>query len=197
MVAAKSSSALIALRVRIVSGKKGRQRLRAVPGQGTRPTSAKVREAIFNILWARGFACRRVLDLYAGTGALGLEALSRGAESAVFVDKDRRVIKVIEENVVTLGYVANAQLICQTVTGWLKNPPAAPYDCVFMDPPYASDDVEKCMELLAAGWVAQGGVIVLDHSSKRAVPETWFGFARIQQRQYGGTTVSLFVPAPE
>jgi 16S rRNA (guanine966-N2)-methyltransferase len=120
--------------LRIVAGTLGGRRLKAPPGRGTRPTSDRVREALFSILGDLEQA--RVLDLFAGSGALGIEALSRGASSAVFVDSDPRAIAAIRANLDSLGI--EAQTHERPALAYLNNASDGPFDLVFLDPPYSS-----------------------------------------------------------
>src|SRR5690606_32710194 len=125
---------------RIVAGRAGGRRLR-VPARGTRPTSERIRAALFNALEAAGeVAGARVLDLYAGSGALGLEALSRGAADAVFVESDRRAVEVLRANVRALGLGGSVRH--GTVRQVLEAAAAEPFDLVVADPPYGTPDVE-------------------------------------------------------
>lgn len=163
-------------------------------GTGTRPTTDRVRESLFNVLDARlDFTDIAVLDLYAGSGALGLEALSRGASSAVFVESDRRAAAVIAENVRSLG-VTGADVRCGAVAPVLAAGTARPADAVFADPPYdvPKSDVETVLALLAAcGWVAPGALVVVERpASGRGL--TWPpGWLPARDRRYGNTRLEL------
>lgn len=177
--------------VRIVAGVAGGRRL-AVPPRGTRPTSDRVREAVFSALQARrALDGARVLDLYAGSGALGLEALSRGAAHVRFVESDRRAAAVLRRNVEALK-LSGAQVSTATVAAVLRGDPGRPYDVVLADPPYALDDgaLSEVLATLAGGdWLASGALIVLERAAK-AVPPTWPpGVVPLTQREYGDTSV--------
>ncbi|MRH91012.1 16S rRNA (guanine(966)-N(2))-methyltransferase RsmD [Nocardia sp. SYP-A9097] len=190
---------------RIVAGTAGGRRLR-VPPAGTRPTSDRVREALFNLLAARmDFDGVRVLDLYAGSGALGLEALSRGASHALLVESDRKAATIIRGNISDLG-LPGADLRMNTVAGTLgrnavgalaltpSSPPGGPYDLVFSDPPYAVeiDEVIADLAALAAGgWLHEGALIVVERSTRSpelAWPE---GYSPLKSRTYGETRLDL------
>lgn len=178
---------------RIVGGVAGGRRI-AVPSQGTRPTTDRVRESLFNIVTARldltGLA---VLDLYAGSGALGLEALSRGATSALFVESDRRAAAVIERNIATLG-LPGAVLRRGHVAAVSATRPAAPVDLVLADPPYDVDtaEVERLLSALAAhGWVRAGSVVVVERAAN-GPPLSWpDGWDHWAPRVYGDTRLEL------
>ena len=163
-------------------------------GLGTRPTTDRVRESLFNMLAARiDFAGIAVLDLYAGSGALGLEALSRGAGSAVFVESDARAAAVIERNIATLG-VAGASVRRGTVATVLAGGASTPVDLVLADPPYEVDDaqVRAMLDALAAGgWLVSGGAVVVERSASG--PEIAWppGWAPWRSRRYGDTRVEL------
>jgi 16S rRNA (guanine966-N2)-methyltransferase len=178
---------------RIIGGLAGGRRI-TVPPRGTRPTTDRVRESLFNILTARldltGLA---VLDLYAGSGALGLEALSRGAVSAVFVESDRRAAAVIERNIGALG-LAGASVRCGQVAAVVAAAAAVPVDLVLADPPYEVDgsEVEALLSALAAnGWVRGGSVAVVERSTGGA-PLKWPGdWDPWEPRVYGDTRLEL------
>ncbi|TVY00958.1 16S rRNA (guanine(966)-N(2))-methyltransferase RsmD [Mycolicibacterium porcinum] len=178
---------------RIVAGSLGGRRI-AVPSKGTRPTSDRVREAVFNALTARlDFAGLSVLDLYAGSGALGLEALSRGAASATFVEADARAAGVIAENIATLG-VRAASVRRGSVEAVLAGGATRPVDLVFADPPYDLDDaaVDAMLTLLAAaGWVTSGSFVLVERRASSG-PVKWpAGWDELSTRRYGDTRVEL------
>lgn len=163
-------------------------------GLGTRPTTDRVREALFNLLSARiDFSGLQVLDLYAGSGALGLEALSRGAASALFVESDAKAAKVITRNIAALG-VAGASVRRGVVSAVLAAGAAGPVDLVLADPPYEVDDAaigEVLAALAAAGWTRPGTVVVLERSA--AGPEVGWpqGWSRWRPRRYGDTRIEI------
>ncbi|MGH3870327.1 MAG: 16S rRNA (guanine(966)-N(2))-methyltransferase RsmD [Pseudonocardiaceae bacterium] len=176
---------------RIVAGVAGGRRL-AVPPQGTRPTSDRVREAVFSALQARrNLDGARVLDLYAGSGALGLEALSRGAAHARFVESDRRAAAVLRRNVETLG-LPGAQVTTGAVQAVLHGDPGEPYDVVLADPPYALDEATLAgvlSALVTGGWLAGSALLVVERAA-RALEPTWpDGVVEITHRRYGDTVV--------
>lgn len=182
--------------VRIVAGVAGGRRL-AVPPRGTRPTSDRVREAVFSTLQARrDLEGARVLDLYAGSGALGLEALSRGAAHVRFVESDRRAAAVLCRNVEALGLGgpggSAVQVSTATVAAALRGDPGQPYDVVLADPPYTLDDgalSEVLTTLASGGWLTPGALLVVERSA-RAMPPTWpDGVVALTQRGYGDTVV--------
>ncbi len=160
-----------------------------------RPTTDRVRESLFNLLAHGGYAERplpegyRVLDLFAGTGALGLEALSRGAEQAVFVDQGRKAQKILEENISKLGVLPQTKVIPKDATR-LGKCVSDPFRLVFLDPPYGKKLGEKALASAAAGgWIAPGSVIVWEESDAVRKPQ---GFSRLDERRYGDTVISIF-----
>ncbi|ORV18310.1 16S rRNA (guanine(966)-N(2))-methyltransferase RsmD [Mycobacterium celatum] len=178
---------------RIIAGVAGGRRI-AVPQRGTRPTTDRVREALFNVLSARlDLSGISVLDLYAGSGALGLEALSRGAASVLFVESDRRAAAVIERNISTLG-LAGATLRRGSVSAVLAGGAAAPVDLVLADPPYDVDvaEIQAVMGALTAhGWTTRGTVAVFERALASA-PLAWpDGWVMLPQRRYGDTRLEL------
>ncbi|HEX2300606.1 MAG TPA: 16S rRNA (guanine(966)-N(2))-methyltransferase RsmD [Pseudonocardiaceae bacterium] len=181
---------------RIVAGVAGGRRL-AVPPRGTRPTSDRVREAVFSAVAARrDLDGARVLDLYAGSGALGLEALSRGAAHVRFVESDRRAAAVLRRNVEALGLAGPdggaAEISVSPVADALRGDPGLPYDVVFADPPYSLDEdaLNEVLRTLAGGrWLVSGGLLVVERAVRSAPPNWPDGVAALTQRQYGDTAV--------
>jgi 16S rRNA (guanine966-N2)-methyltransferase len=178
--------------VRIVAGVAGGRRL-AVPSYGTRPTSDRVREAVFSALEARrDLYGARVLDLYAGSGALGLEALSRGAAYVRFVESDRRAADVLRRNVETLGLDGTAQVTTADVHVVLRGDPGQPYDLVLADPPYALDDGglgDVLNALAGGGWLAPAALIMVERPAKSCPPGWPDGVHALTHRRYGDTAV--------
>ncbi|HET9254659.1 MAG TPA: 16S rRNA (guanine(966)-N(2))-methyltransferase RsmD [Pseudonocardiaceae bacterium] len=176
--------------VRIVAGVAGGRRL-AVPPRGTRPTSDRVREAIFSAVQARhDLDGARVLDLYAGSGGLGLEALSRGAAHVRFVESDRQAVAVLRRNIAALG-LPGAEVTLGDVLAVVGGQPEAPYDLVLADPPYALDDTAlgRVLGGLARGWLAPAALIVVERPA-RVVPLAWpEGVCELTNRRYGDTGV--------
>ncbi len=165
-----------------------------VPSRGTRPTSDRVREALFNILAARmDFGGLAVLDLYAGSGALGLEALSRGATTATFVETDPRAAAVIRRNIDTLG-LTGAKVLARQVATALDEGSDRTVDLVLADPPYGIDaaEVEQMLAALAGrGWTAAGTVVVVERKSSGR-PLTWpHGWTSWPARHYGDTRLEV------
>jgi 16S rRNA (guanine966-N2)-methyltransferase len=171
---------------RIVAGSAGGRRL-AVPPSGTRPTAERVREALFNALVAGyGLDGARVLDLYAGSGALGLEALSRGAASATFVESDRRALDVLRRNAATVG-LAGAVVVAGAVESVLAGRAATPFDVIIADPPYREPVDELLALVVRGGWLAPDGVLVLERANRDGVPSPPAELALIRSRRYGDT----------
>jgi 16S rRNA (guanine(966)-N(2))-methyltransferase RsmD len=183
--------------MRIVAGRYGGRRLVAPRGSSTRPTGERVREALFAVL-GHEVAGARVLDLYAGTGALGLEALSRGAGAVVFVESAGPALDAIRSNVATLGAGEQTTLVAGAAERLLGRLEAlGPFDLVIADPPWAriDDAVALLATLTARGLSVRDATFVLEHSSADApkVP----GLAIRWQRNYGDTGVSIFEQAAE
>jgi 16S rRNA (guanine966-N2)-methyltransferase len=157
----------------------------------TRPTSDKVREAIFAMLMGE-IEETRVLDLFAGTGALGIEALSRGAESAVFIDRRQAACAVIRANLRHTRFEEHGTVLCMPVERAVMTL-EEPFDLILLDPPYAYPGLDGIMETLSgARVVGDGTVVVFEHSPRFAVRE-WYGrLVQRRQRVYGDTAVSIF-----
>ena len=163
-------------------------------GRGTRPTTDRVREALFNLLAARlDFAGLHVLDLYAGSGALGLEALSRGAASALFVESDARAAAVITANIAALG-VRGARVRRGPVSSVLAAGATEPVDLVLADPPYELDD-EQVISMLVAlhtgGWAMSGAVAMVERAATGPEIRWPDGWSPWGARRYGDTRVEL------
>ncbi|OBH99589.1 16S rRNA (guanine(966)-N(2))-methyltransferase RsmD [Mycobacterium scrofulaceum] len=178
---------------RIIGGAAGGRRI-AVPPRGTRPTTDRVRESLFNILTARAdLTGAAVLDLYAGSGALGLEALSRGAASALFVEADPRSASVITRNIDALG-LAGATVRRGAVATVLAAGTADPVDLVLADPPYdvAAAEVQAMVAALVThGWARSGTVAVVERATAGA-PLTWpAGWSAWPPRVYGDTRLEM------
>ncbi|WP_433297080.1 16S rRNA (guanine(966)-N(2))-methyltransferase RsmD [Actinoplanes sp. CA-030573] len=179
---------------RIIAGSHGGRRLAAPAGALTRPTSDRVREAFFSALATMtDLSGARFADLFAGSGAVGLEALSRGASHALLVESDARAARTIRDNIVSLRVGSAARLVTGRVSQVLAAPPeGGPYDVVFADPPYAVDDneiVELQEALVANGWLAPDAVVAIERS-RRGDPMSWVdGITADRSRRYGETTL--------
>ena len=175
--------------MRVIAGTLRGRRFRAPAGRDTRPTSDRVRESMFNLIGPVP-AGGRVLDLFAGSGALGIEALSRGAARAIFVEKARGALTALRQNLEELGLADVARVIAGDS---LDDLPLAegPFDLVLADPPYRAGLAEAILRDVAPG-MAPGGVVVLEHSADDPPPEPPEGLALWKTRRYGGTSVTLY-----
>jgi 16S rRNA (guanine(966)-N(2))-methyltransferase RsmD len=179
---------------RIVAGVLGGRRLTVPAGDRTRPTSDRVREALFSALGSlTDLSGARFADLYAGSGAVGLEALSRGAAQVLLVESDPRVARVIRGNLRALSAGPAARLVTGKVAQVLAaGPGGPPYDVVFADPPYAVPDDEVTAMLAAltdGGWLAADAVAVVERSSRSPGPQWVPGLTAERSRRYGETTL--------
>lgn len=176
---------------RIVAGSAGGRRLAVPPGEKTRPTSDRAREALFATLGTLlDLDGARVLDLYAGSGALGLEAVSRGAAHALLVDADARAAATARDNARTLGLADRVTVRRDKVERALADAPTG-HDLVFADPPYAlaDDAVAQVLALLAAGWLAPGAVLAVERPSRGPGPRWPGGVEALKERRYGEGTL--------
>lgn len=170
------------------------RRLRSTKSAGLRPTPERVRSAIFSIVGAEAVESARVLDLYAGTGALGFEALSRGASWCDFVESDLRRSQEIRSALREMGIAdrarvhrARAERIAEVVQG--------PYDLVFADPPYDIDPWDSLMRQLSSGnMLHDGGFVVAEHRSQRDLAEQYGRLSLVTHRRYGDTAISVYRP---
>jgi 16S rRNA (guanine966-N2)-methyltransferase len=183
---------------RVIAGTAGGRTLRVPPGNGTRPTSDRAREGLFASVMSEfgDLDGVRVMDLYAGSGALGLEALSRGAASVLFVESDARAAAVVKANVKAVG-LPGATVAVDKVERLLARPPGdrehqlgAGYDLVIADPPYAVTDeaVAQVLALLAAGWLAAGALVVVERATRSGPFEWPPGYDEGKSRRYGEAT---------
>ncbi len=177
--------------LRIIGGDWRSRKLRFPEAGGVRPTPARTRETLFNWLNYH-LAGRRCLDLFAGSGALGLEALSRGAGRTVFVDHTPALAQALRSNLRLLKS-ESGDVICQSVDAFLAQPPAEPFDILFMDPPFRQGWLETLFPLIAdQGWVRPGGWVYVEHESEMPtpqVPDSWFLH---RQKSAGQVTYCLF-----
>jgi len=181
--------------VRIVAGQYRGRALTPVgkgdPAAHLRPTTDRVREALFNVLAGGRFGDPfegPVLDLFAGTGALGLEALSRGAPSAVFVENGRKALILLNKNIALLGVAGQSRVIARDVLKLPTNEGRAAH-LVFLDPPYGKDmGARALLQAKAAGWIAPGALIVWEENGPQVPPA---GFSLLEHRRYGDSTMTL------
>ena len=185
--------------MRVVGGRCKGVRLASFRGRSIRPTSDKVREAVFNILanMLDLGSVGKVLDLFAGTGAMGIEALSRGAAGAVFVDSDQRAIGIIRKNLEASGLAASARVLkrdFKSAVGCLSAS-GETFGLVFIDPPYDSSLAPVALEgLLDSGVLAHGGLVVVE-TSRMSPLGTAIGYEVLDERRYGDTLVYLLTQA--
>jgi len=185
---------------RIISGSRGGRRLTMPPGDQTRPTSGKVREALFSALasWTGGSAGPADValkgwafaDLFAGSGAVGLEAASRGAGPVVLVEQSRRAVRTMEENVHAVGL--DVEIRRDAVEDLVRRQPPYPFDIVFLDPPYelANGIVETILrDLVANGWLTAEGLVVLERSSRDPAPRWPDALGDTWEKKYGETVL--------
>ncbi len=182
--------------MRIVAGAHRGRALVAPKGHSTRPTADRVRQALFNILehaaWAPDLDGARVADLFAGSGALGLEALSRGAASCVFVDRDAGAREAIARNVAALGLGDRCEILDADAT---RLPKRSPVDLVFLDPPYTEGLARPAQQaLLDSGWLAPQALAVVEVGAKETTPTT-SGYTLLDERSWGAAKV-LFLQHP-
>jgi 16S rRNA (guanine966-N2)-methyltransferase len=176
--------------MRVIAGEFRSRKLKSVPGLETRPTPDRLREALFNVL-APNIEGAVFLDAYAGTGAVGIEALSRGASRCVFVEKNRAAVEVIRENLATLGLATRAEVFTGKVATVLERVTA---DIVFLDPPYESQK-EYDTALTALG-KSQCGLVIVQHSSRRALPEEFGNLRRYRVLTQGDNSLSFYRKVP-
>ena len=181
--------------MRIVSGRFRGKPLVTPPGLNTRPTGDRARQAVFNILehapWSAGLHDRRVIDLFAGSGALGFEAVSRGSGFVLFVETDEAARGAIRDNVEAFGLFGASRVHRRDATDLGLRPASAgpPFDLAFLDPPYAKGLGERALAgLIAGGWLAAGAMVVFERGVDEPDPVTP-GYERLDARDYGAARV--------
>lgn len=175
--------------MRIVAGSARGRRLRVPPGARTRPTSDKVRAAVFNVL-GQFFDGGAVLDLYAGTGAMALEALSRGCRRAVCVESDREAADVIERNAEACGFAGRVEVRREAASAAIRRLPRNAFALAFVDPPYA-EGPEAALEALSPLLTA-GAAVVAEHDRRRAPADRYGALGLVDRRDYGDTGISIY-----
>ena len=177
--------------MRVIAGTAGGRRLKELEGMDTRPTTDKVKESIFNILQF-DLEGRRILDLFAGTGQLGIEALSRGAKSAVFVDAGEPACRLIRENLRKTKLEADATVIRSDYLAYLKRCKEK-FDIIFLDPPYAEVFLENALNCIAEIDILQsGGIIIAERPVGKEIPFELEGFSRSKDYKYGTVLLTVY-----
>jgi 16S rRNA (guanine966-N2)-methyltransferase len=178
---------------RIIAGAAGGRRLSTPSGDATRPTSDRVREAVFSTLEAAvgSWAGLRFLDLFAGSGAVGLEAVSRGAAHATLVEQHRRTAAVARGNVKALGF-STVEVVTARAEAFVQHPPVQPFDVVFLDPPYTLDGgavTDLLTRLVEQRWLRPGAIVAAERSARDAALAWPAGIDEERSKRYGETVV--------
>lgn len=167
--------------MRVITGSARGKRLKTLEGEDVRPTTDKVKEAIFSIIQF-DLPEAKVLDLFAGSGQLGIEALSRGAKSCVFVDKNRQAINIIKENVESCGFSDFSRILNADSADYLKNCPD--FDIALLDPPYSNGILNDILPLLEKR-ISDGGTVVCEHEGGLSLPEEFGKLKKAREYSYG------------
>ena len=179
--------------MRVTGGELRGFSLRSPKGGQTRPMSDRLKLALFSMLAPRDQPRGRVLDLYAGTGALSIESLSRGAERADLVEQNAGMCAIIRENLAHTGLTARARVHKQAVSAFLAHLPETPYDLVLIDPPYADPEIAATVASVGErGFLAPDGLLVLGHTSRREFEETLGPLSLLKQRCHGDSCLSFY-----
>ena len=194
-------------RVRVIAGEAKGHHLRAPKGMLTRPMADKIKGAVFSMLASLGIESENVLDLYAGSGAIGIEFLSRGARRLDAVEQRADAVAVITANLAHTKFIDRAQVHQTTVQAFLARPLIGPYDTVVMDPPYAAPDIAAVMGMVAARaperGIAPGAALVIGHSPRVILPARVGSFGLLRKRCHGDSCFSIYLeghitePEPE
>jgi 16S rRNA (guanine966-N2)-methyltransferase len=179
--------------MRVISGSARGRRLKGPPSHDTRPMADKIKGALFNALASLGVEPERVLDLYAGTGNIGIEALSRGATWADFVDKGRDQARVIRDNLQTTGFADRARVHQVGVGQYLATARIEPYDFIILDPPYADPGILETLESVADSQLVQSGtIVVIGHWPRLSMPERLGRLECLRNRCHGDSCFSIY-----
>lgn len=177
--------------MRVITGSARGRRLGELKGTDTRPTTGKVKEGVFSALQF-DIEGRRVLDLFAGTGQMGIEALSRGAESCVFVDKRTDAVKLVKDNLSVCALEDRAQVVCGDAMGFLSST-RAKFDLIFLDPPYADDILERAIAHIARfDILAPRGIIVAECPADKTLPALGGSYGIYREYRYGKIKVTVY-----
>jgi 16S rRNA (guanine966-N2)-methyltransferase len=176
--------------MRIIAGRLKGRRLDTPDWKGLRPTSDRLRETLFNVLAGR-VAGARVLDGYAGTGAAGIEALSRGASHVVFVERDARAARLVAGNLARCGVAEGYAIIRADITRVSRPGGGEPFDVILLDPPYSEPDLEACLARVS-GWLSADGLLVLEHARRRESSAAVGGLVRTRVVHSGDSALSFY-----
>jgi 16S rRNA (guanine966-N2)-methyltransferase len=176
------------MNIRIISGSLGGRKIEAPDNSRTHPMSERIRNALFNSIGSE-ISGAKVLDAFAGTGAVGLEALSRGASGVTFVERDRIALKVLTKNITSLGVKNQCSVIRTTVSNWIDTNATDQYDIIFADPPYHDTQFSTVRRLF--GLLKPGGLMVLSHPGRGEEP-TETGVVVVDNRSYGNAFLTFY-----
>ena len=176
------------MNVRIISGEFGGRKIEAPDNDRTHPMGERIRNALFNSIGAAVEGVN-VLDAFAGTGAVGLEAISRGAKHVTFIEKDRIAQKILAKNITTLGVEARTDIIRTTVNNWLETGTPPEFDIIFVDPPYHDTQFSTVSKLL--GLLKPNGLMLLSHPGRGEIP-TKTGVVVVDNRSYGNAYLTFY-----
>ncbi len=186
--------------MRVIAGSAKGRRLKTVASRKVRPTADRVKEAVFSMISSRvELAGVGVLDLFAGSGALGIEALSRGAKRATFVERDRQTCRVLLDNITACGFKGQSEVLTRSVSGAIGElaERSSVFDLILIDPPYADGVLGDVLaELDRAGIAAPGSVVVAEHGGDEEVEDVG-DFRLTRTRRYGSTSVTLLTSEPQ
>lgn len=178
--------------MRIIAGSKRGLKLEALEGLETRPTTDRVKEALFNLIQFEVQGAK-VLDLFGGSGALGIESLSRGAEAVVFVDQNRASARIITRNLEKAKFQDAAKILTQDWASALTRLENAEFDLVFVDPPYnAALEMLVLEKLDLYNLLSEDAIVAIEHPASRVLPEDVSGYSLLKTRQYGITALTLY-----
>ncbi len=180
--------------MRVITGTAKGHKLKAPPGLSTRPMLDRVKESLFSVLEGYGALVGNVLDLYAGSGSLGIECLSRGADAATFVEQSKGVCRIIQQNLEHTGFQEQGRICCMAVERYMRGKiPESTYAIIIMDPPYADPHIEDTIQTVAASKVGMvEGVLIVGHSPRVVLQDAYGTYARLKFRRLGDSCFSIY-----
>lgn len=183
--------------MRVIAGEHGKRKLKAVPGKNTRPTTDKIKESVFNMIGPYFDEETTILDFYAGSGALGIEALSRGAHYAYFCERNRQALTTIRENITTLGLENRAEVLggnnLRALAQLREQHPTLNFDLVFLDPPYKKQQLVKTLTMLVNdNWLKKTSRVICEMEKTDELPDEVAGLGKIKDVTYGITRIVIY-----
>ncbi|MDW7651048.1 MAG: 16S rRNA (guanine(966)-N(2))-methyltransferase RsmD [Bacillota bacterium] len=182
--------------MRVIAGSARGRQLKTRKGRETRPTADRIKESLFGILATRITGCR-FLDVFAGNGGIGIEALSRGVDKCVFIEKNNHCVKIIKDNLMSAGFTEQSTVIASDAAVALSmlQKKTESFDVIFLDPPYHSPELAPALQIIARGLLTSDGLVIVEHHSRDTSWRDDAIWIAVREKKYGDTTLTFLVPA--